>query len=384
MNDTQLEHIAIDFGTPSYVYDLDQVTQQMDRLKDLLPAAQLCYAIKANPCQAVLSHIAHAGFGAEVITLGELERAIRAFSVDKIVLGGPAQHTPFMQRALELGVGLVSLDSLSQWQQWQQEARSPNFLVRINPGLDPDTHEHLATGAATSKFGMPLEQARLVAHELADRGKLAGFHVHVGSQIADTAIYDEMFQLLAPFYEAFPSAYAVDVGGGFAVPGFPLDAFANKVKAFASRFGLSLILEPGRYLVASAGVLLTRVLHVKEGPVKHLICDAGMADLLRPALYAAQHPIRVVGRGEASAGLERADVDGPLCENADRLAQGIELPRVSRGELLIVEQAGAYGLTMASNYASSLRPAEVVLQAGKPRLARRRERAEDLMRLECV
>ena len=152
---------------------------------------------------------------------------------------------------------------------------------------------------------------------------------------------------------------------------------------FRSRHGVTPLLEPGRFVVADAGVLLTRVLHVKEGERRHVIADAGMADLLRPALYGAHHPVRLVGGGrEAHAGAA-TDVDGPLCENADRLAQDVELPAVRPGDLLAVERAGAYGFAMASNYASSLRPAEVTWDGVEARLARRRERPEDLWRLEA-
>ena len=193
-------------------------------------------------------------------------------------------------------------------------------------------------------------------------------------------MYDEIFDSLAPLYKRF-DVKTLDLGGGFAVPGFPLDAFAAKVRAFTNRFGLELILEPGRYLVADAGVLLTRVLHVKRGERTHVIADAGMADLLRPALYGAAHPVRVLGNKERAG--ERVDVDGPLCENADRLGRGLELPTPLPNDLLVVEQAGAYGLTMASNYASSLRPAEVTIRGTRVRLARRRETVADVLRLEC-
>lgn len=380
--DSQLAYIASTYATPTYVYDLQQISAQVATLFQALPAAHVRYAIKANPCGAVISHLARHGVGAEVITLGELERAYRAgIPPEKIILGGPRQDLPLIQRALELGVKLVSLDSTSQAELWaERNASDIRFLPRINPALDPRTHEHLATGAAESKFGMPIAEVLPLAVTLEARGQLAGFHIHAGSQIQSIEVYDEILALLTPLYERFPQARILDIGGGFAVPGFQLEAFASRLHAFTQHFDLSLIIEPGRYLVAPAGVLLTRVLHIKEGgPVKHVIADAGMADLIRPALYGATHPIKVLGEpGE----VQRTDVDGPLCENADRLGQNLELPRLNRGDLLIVEQAGAYGLTMASNYASSLRPAEVTVDGDEIRLVRRRETVEDLIRLE--
>ncbi len=382
----ELAHI---YGTPTYVYDLDKVSQQVSALREAFSQADLYpdirYAVKANPCGAVLRHLAGHGLGAEVITLGELERALRSgFPPKHLLLGGPKQDDALRDRAARAGVKLVSLDSVSQWENWRQDVRSgevdTRFLVRLNPALDPRTHEHLATGAAESKFGMTLQEAQEVAGALGDT--LAGFHVHAGSQIADMSVYDEIFAVLKPLYERFSKADTLDLGGGFAVPDFPLKKFADKVSGFLKDLDVRLILEPGRYLVAESGVLLTRVLHVKRGTLHHVIADAGMADLLRPALYGAAHPIRVLGADKEVSVVE-VDIDGPLCENADRLGRGVGLPEVKRGDLLVVEQAGAYGLTMASNYASSLRPAEVVIKNGEAKLARRREEVADLWRLEC-
>ena len=381
--DATLQKIAEKFGTPTYVYALDEVDARLQELQAALPAARLHYAVKANPCGAVLRHLARRGLGAEVITEGELARALAAgFPPQKILLGGPRQDPPLIEKAGAAGIRLVSLDSLSQAELWEE--RDVRFLLRLNPALDPRTHEHLATGAASSKFGMTLGEVEGLAEGLHRDGKLAGFHVHAGSQIRELAVYDEIFELLGPLFERF-DVKTLDIGGGFAVPGFPLEAFAEKVSAFTRRFGLELILEPGRYLVASAGILLTRVLHVKRGELVHVIADAGMADLLRPALYGAAHPVRVLDSGGRAS--ERVDVDGPLCENADRLGRGLTLPTPRTGDLLVVEGAGAYGLTMASNYASSLRPAEVVVettpQGEETRLARRRETVADIVRLEC-
>lgn len=382
MNDDLLCEIADALGTPTYVYDLQHVSSQCQRLTDALPEARLYYAVKANPCGAVLRHLASHGVGAEVITEGELARALAAgVPAVRIVLGGPGQSPNLMQRACEAGVGHVSLDSVSQWQLWQQLDYTGEFLVRVNPALDPRTHEHLATGAAESKFGMTPAEARKVAAALDARGQLAGFHVHAGSQLTATEVYQEIFAVLEPLYTQFPGASLLDIGGGFGVPGFDLDGFAEQVTTFAQRFKLQVMLEPGRFLVAEAGVLLTRVRHVKSGALNHVIADAGMADLLRPALYGANHPVRVV---KGSKGQEQhTDLDGPLCENADRLARNIGLPALSPGDLLAVMQAGAYGFTMSSNYASSLRPAEVVVWDSGYQLARRRETPDDLMRLEC-
>jgi diaminopimelate decarboxylase len=391
--DMLLHRIAAEFGTPVYIYDLDRVRERVQQLRQALPEALIRYAVKANPSGAVLRAIAQLpGTGAEVITAGELARAVAAgFSGDTILLGGPAQGPALRRLALEHEVALVSLDSVSQWHDWRNDlaalpagSAQPQFLVRINPQLDPQTHEHLATGAADSKFGMPLADATRVAAEAAAVGSLAGFHVHAGSQIAELSVFSAVLKVLTPLFERFP-VRILDIGGGYRVPDFPLSDYAGIVAGFAREHALQLIIEPGRYLVADAGTLLTRVLHLKQGALQHVIADAGMADLLRPALYGAAHPVRLVpaaGEDRKAGTLLTVDLDGPLCENADRLGRNLTLPALQQGDLLAVGLAGAYGLTMASNYASSLRPAEVVIEQGSYRLARRRETVADLLAFE--
>ena len=383
MTDELLQHIANHYGTPTYVYDFDDISQRITRIKQQLPNSSIRYAVKANPNHALLKHMAAQGLGAEVISEGELARALRAgIPAKRILLGGPRQDAALIAQAVAAGVGAVSIDSVSQWQLWQTQTLAPDMqvLLRVNPALDPQTHEHLATGAAESKFGLTLDEAAELAETLGD--KLAGFHVHAGSQIHAMDVYDTIFEVLSPLFERFTQARVLDIGGGFNVPDFPLEVFAGKVRAFAERFALDVITEPGRYLTATSGVLLSRVLHVKQGAIKHVIADAGMADLIRPALYGASHPVRVAGKTSAST--ELVDVDGPLCENADRLAQRITLPALTAGDLLVVENAGAYGMAMASNYASSFRPAEVRVLAGEVALVRRRETSDDLLRLELA
>lgn len=386
MDDALLRELAERYGTPTYVYDLDTVRQRLARLRAALPGALLLYAVKANPNGALLRALGALGVGAETITLGELERVARAgVPAETVLVGGPAQDPGLVRRAAQLGVGLASLDSASQWATWRVHGAGPTrFLVRVNPGLDPATHDHLATGAASSKFGLPPDAALALARQVAAAGVLAGFHVHAGSMIRDPGLLDAIGAVLAPLYRALPGCTLVDLGGGFAVPDFPLEAYAARASGLARELGAALVLEPGRYLVAEAGVLLTRVLHVKRsGDIGHVVADAGMAELLRPALYDAVHPIRALTPGDpVEADARPVDVDGPLCENADRLGRHRSLPTVGPGALLAVGEAGAYGSAMASNYASSLRPAEVAVDAGVARLVRRRERPEDLWRLE--
>jgi len=379
--DDILTRLARLHGTPLYVYDLDEIEARVRTLRTALPGARLRYAVKANPAGAVLSRLAELGVGAEAITVGEIARAVRSgIPAADVLVGGPGQGPDLRALARRLAVGHVSLDGAGQWDAWRDAAPAgTRFLVRVNPEFDPRTHEHLATGAVGSKFGLPLPAATALAERLDAEGRLAGFHVHAGSMIEDAAVHREILRTVAPLFDRFPTARTFDLGGGFAVPSFDLGTFARTVRPWVAERELELIVEPGRWLVADAGILLTRVLWWKDGTPGHWICDAGMAQLLRPALYGAEHPIRVVGGGSAEAG--SGDVDGPLCENADRLGRNRTLS-AGPGDLLAVERSGAYGMAMASSYASDLRPAEVVVQDGRDRLTRLRETPEDLWRLE--
>lgn len=385
--DARLREVAAAHGTPTYVYDLDGISANLGRLRNALEGVDVRYAAKANANSAVLAHLAAQGVGAEVLTVGELERAVRAgFPPAKILVSGPGQGPKLMARARDLGVDRVSLDSASQLDAWRDKGLGQaRFFVRVNPSLRPDTHGHLATGEAGSKFGVPRRAALDIARVLADLDRFEGFHIHVGSQIRDLSTYADVLSEMRALVEAGPPVRTLDIGGGFAVPGFPLEVFGDMVAEFRAELGVDVMVEPGRYLVADAGFLLTSVLHVKPGG--HVILDAGMADLLRPALYDAKHPIRSleehldrVGDRNASAW----ELHGPLCENADRLGREVVLSTPKPGDLLVVEQAGAYGFAMASNYVSSFRPAEVVLETGTHRLVRRRETTEDLLSLDVV
>jgi diaminopimelate decarboxylase len=382
IDDTTFAALAERYGTPLWVYDLRLVDGLVATLRRAFPRARLAYAVKANANGALLRHLVGHRVGAEAITAGELARVVRA-GIDPamVVVGGPAQDRALRDLAREAKVGRISLDSASQWRDWRDEGlpEGARLFVRVNPGLDPQTHEHMATGHADSKFGVAPTEALELAREAAAAGVLAGFHVHAGSQLTDPAVHDAVLEVLAPLFDAVPEARELDLGGGFMMPGFPFAALADRVEAFTGPRDLSLWLEPGRALVATAGTLLTRVLHVKEGPRRHVIADAGMADLVRPALYGARHPIRLVGGGGREAGDGApTDVDGPLCENGDRLGRDVALPAVVQGDLLAVELAGAYGLAVGSHYASHTRAAEVFVDETGARLSRRREPLEAL------
>lgn len=379
LDDARLRDLAARHGTPLYVYDLDAVGAAVAALRAAFPGVDLRFAVKANPAAGVLAHLAGLGVGAEAITQGELARALRAgIPAARVLVGGPAQDAPLRRLARAVPPGLISLDGEGTWVTWRDEGPpdGTRFVVRVNPRLDPRTHPHMATGSEGSKFGVAPDAALRLAHEVDAAGVLAGFHVHAGSQLRDLRVHADVLAALAPLFDAFPAARVLDLGGGFAVPDYDFAGLAALVRPWTEGRGLRLLLEPGRALVAEAGTLLTRVLHVKEGSRRHVIADAGMADLLRPALYGARHPVRLLGApagpttdAEAHANADAevnpnsvpTDLDGPLCENGDRLAQDVQLPGVARGDLVAVGLAGAYGWTMGSWYASHVRAAEVAV-----------------------
>lgn len=368
MHDQHLLDIAATYGTPCYVYDTAIVERQIHNLRQYFSNAHIYYALKANPYHGILELFQQHNFGAEVISQGEIKAAREAAL--PLLVGGPRQDEAMLACALEHDdIGYISLDSASQWQNWQEVHHAQqqsqevmpkgNLLIRLNPQLDPKTHPHLATGAADSKFGLPLEQVHTLATRLG--AHLCGFHVHAGSQISDISIYDAILTQMEQLFRTFPQAKSLNLGGGFAVPTFDMAAFAAKIQPFVAEHGLELILEPGRFLVAEAGVLLTRVLHHKKGQRNHVICDASMATLLRPALYNAEHPIRKLGAQEGVP--EVVDIQGCLCENSDILGRARRLPPICKGDILVIEQAGAYGSSMASAYAGSSPANEVMIDS---------------------
>lgn len=395
-----LRAIAAVAGTPTYVYSAAAVRDAYQRLARALRGlpVHIHYAMKANSNLALLEVVRECGGGVDVVSAGELHRArLAGFTGDQIVFAGVGKTRTEMEHALDVGVHCLNVESEEELELLSTVATArgdtARVALRINPGVANVTaaHTYIATGEEGTKFGIPIDQGvRVAQRAVALPGiELIGLDMHIGSQIADVAAFADAHARLRALLDAvraagITSVRSVDVGGGFPVsytdeePHADLDAFARVLAASFGDAEVQLIVEPGRFLVAEAGVLLTEVLFRKEaGSKRFMIVDAGMNDLLRPSHYEAHHDIEPVVPTDAPETV--VDVVGPVCESGDFLALGRALPDVGQGTLLAVRNAGAYGYVMSSSYNSRPRPAEVMVDGGRWAITKVRETLDDLV-----
>ena len=404
-DDVSLRSIAAAVGTPTYVYSAAAVRDAYGRLETALAGlpAHIHYAMKANSNLAVLRVLRACGAGVDVVSSGELHRALLAgFSGSQIVFAGVGKTRAELEHALHVGVQCVNVESEAELELLSHVAVARGAIapvsLRINPGVANVTaaHAYIATGEAGSKFGIPLTRG-LEAAARADALpgiELVGLDMHIGSQIADVEAFADAQRRLRGLLDGVRAAgittiRSVDVGGGFPVayhdaePTADLDGFARVLHETFGDADVALIVEPGRFLVAEAGVLLTEVLYRKESVPKYfMVVDAGMNDLLRPSHYEAHHEIEPVF--ESAAPLQVVDVVGPVCESGDFLALNRSMPDVGAGTLLAVRNAGAYGYVMSSTYNSRPRPAEVLVEGDRWAIVALRESQDDMVRLERI
>lgn len=397
-----LERIASAVGTPTYVYDAEHIRAQYRQLTTILAAVRnrVHYSAKANSSLAVLRLLRELGAGVDIVSAGELTRARTAgFEGVDIVFSGVGKSEAELRSAIEADILFFNVESLDELQLLDRLAREceedVRVALRVNPEVTVDTpHPYTRTGEKGMKFGIPIDEALHAASvaEALPGVRLVGLDMHLGSQIAGPEPYRHGLEKLLELLEQCRAAGStdlryLDVGGGFAVTyereqPTDLAAWAEAVLPLVTGSGLELIVEPGRWLVANAGVLLTRVLYRKRsGGREFVILDAGMTDLLRPALYNAQHAVEVLGRRSKGETLV-ADLVGPVCESGDFIALGREIPMVEQGDFMAVHSVGAYGYAMASNYNSRPRAAEVMVDGDRFAVATRRETLEDIMRRE--
>lgn len=397
--------LAERFGTPFYCYSAATLRRHVRVLREAFAGLDLllAYAMKANSNQAVLKLLAAEGAGADVVSLGELERAVAAgITPDRIVFSGVAKTEAEMRRGLELGIHCFNVESEPELLRLNRVAGEIGLVapvsVRINPNVDAKTHHKISTGKSENKFGIPFERAGAVYDEIAalPNVRARGVDMHIGSQITDMEPFDNAFALLAELVGTLRGAghdiAHVDVGGGLGIPYRhdnhpPPDpvAYAGVVKERLAGLGCRLVIEPGRVIAGNAGILVTRVEYVKAGADRtFLIVDAGMNDLVRPTLYNAHHDILPVREAAAGAQSVRADVVGPVCETGDYLALGRDLPTAEEGDLLAVMTTGAYGAVMSGTYNTRPLVAEILVDGDRVHAIRPRQTIDDLIGQDSV
>ncbi|MGO4440885.1 diaminopimelate decarboxylase [Rhizobium sp. RAF56] len=403
--DVALPEIAKTVGTPFYVYSTATLERHYRVFSEAFDGvdAMVCYAMKANSNQAVLKTFARLGAGVDVVSVGELRRALAAgISADRIVFSGVAKTPAEMDFALEAGIYCFNVESEPELEVLNARAvkagkRAP-VSFRINPDVDAGTHAKISTGKKENKFGISWERARAVyARAAALPGiQATGIDMHIGSQITDLTPFQNAFRLLRQLVDALRAeGHAinhVDVGGGLGIPYHDDNnpppsptAYAEVVKNELKGLNCKIVTEPGRLIVGNAGLLVTEVIYLKDGGEKSfVIVDAGMNDLIRPTLYEAHHEIRPVVIVAANAPRIKADVVGPVCETGDYLALDREMSMPRPGDLLAVSSAGAYGAVQAGTYNSRLLVPEVMVSGAEYHVIRPRTSYEDLIGLDSI
>jgi len=396
IEDCAIKDLAHEFGTPLYIYSKKALQQRWQELQNAFSETPFlpCFAVKANSNLAILQLLASWGAGFDIVSIGELERVLQAGGdAAKVMFSGVAKREDEIRRAILAGVGCINVESAYELQQirtiaadLQMQAR---VSLRINPDVDPNTHPYISTGLKESKFGIAVERALPLYLELRDDPwvQAVGIDCHIGSQITEKEPFldaaQHVFTLVAQLEQAGITLKHIDLGGGFGIcyddeQAPPFSDYAAAIQPFFRDTTYQLVLEPGRSIVANAGALITRVEHIKptESTTFALI-DAAMNDLIRPALYKGWHKLLAVTEQPERAS-KIYDVVGPVCESGDFFAKGRELPELMPSDLLAVMSAGAYAMSMASNYNSRQRPCELLVDGDQVHMIRKRDSLEQL------
>jgi diaminopimelate decarboxylase len=386
------------YNTPLYVYDFNNITNRYDELKDAFGGKKslVAYAVKSNSNLAVIRHLAKLGAGADCVSIGEVRRALKAgVKKYKIIFSGVGKKDSEIREALQEDILLINLESEAEMKRVETIAKELNIeariSIRVNPNVDPKTHPYISTGLHENKFGVSLDAAKrmYIYSKKSENLNPVGIHFHIGSQLIELAPIKEACGIVADLVRSL-SAVGIDikffdVGGGIGVVydnevTITPDDYAKAILSQIKGLDMTILSEPGRYMMANSGIFLTKVLYEKiNGNKRFVIVDGAMNDLIRPSLYNAYHKIEAIqNEGEKS----KADVVGPVCESGDFLGKDVELPPMNHNDILVVHSAGAYGFTMSSNYNTRGRSAEVAILDGKDYLIRERETFEDQVRLE--
>ncbi|MDH4300658.1 MAG: diaminopimelate decarboxylase [Nitrospira sp.] len=398
-----VSRIAKELGTPCYIYSHTTLVRHFhayDSAFKHIPHV-IAFAMKANSNLAILRLMAREGSGVDIVSGGELFRALKAgVPASKIVFAGVGKAPDEIRDALKADILMFNVESPAELHAINQVAaevgRKARIALRINPDIDPKTHPYISTGLKKSKFGIAAERAveDFVLAASMSHIEVVGVHAHIGSQLTDvapfTAALKKVVSLIGTLKERGLNIRYLNIGGGLGItysdekPPLPQD-LSNAVLPLVQGLNLTLVMEPGRVIVGNAGILVTKAMYLKEGETKSfVIVDAAMNDLIRPSLYDAYHEVRPVNEEAGRRAKQTVDIVGPVCESGDFLAKDRSLPVVKPGELLAVMSAGAYGFVMASNYNSRPRVPEVLVRDGEFHVIRERERYEDLIKGEQI
>ena len=400
----RIEELAEKFGTPLFVYSYHTLIGHFLKLKSAFRRIEplICYSVKANSNLAILRALVDKGAGLDIVSGGELFRALQAgCPPERIVYASVGKTEEEIREALSRRILFFNVESVSELEKINRIARglyrTAQVAIRINPDVEPKTHKYITTGKLTNKFGIDFKSAQQVflMRKALSNIKISGLHIHIGSQITESGPYlaaiAKMLEFIRRLKKGGVNLEYLNIGGGLGIvydreTPQTAKSFAQKVLPELERTGLKVILEPGRFIVGNAGILATKVLYVKvTAKKKFVIVDAGMNDLIRPSLYGAYHqilPVKVEGR--RSKVEEKVDVVGPICESGDFFAKGRGLPKVKDDAYLAVMSAGAYGFSMSSNYNSRRRAAEVMVVKDRAFVIRKRDSFADLARNEVI
>ncbi|MBZ6378102.1 diaminopimelate decarboxylase [Pacificimonas flava] len=397
--DVDLERLAEEIGTPFYCYSEATLVRHLNVFREGVASCGkdplVAYAVKANPNQAVIACLAREGAGADVVSIGELRRALAAgVPADRIVFSGVGKTREEMAEALAADILQFNLESTSEADMLAEVARAagrrPRAAFRVNPDVDAGTHAKISTGRAENKFGIPIDTAAQAFSAAAASGDIdmVGVAVHIGSQLTDLSPLEAAFRrvgdLIGELRAGGHDIRTADLGGGLGIPYSPDSAepplpadYGKMVAAITEDWNVRLIFEPGRLITGNAGILVSRVIRLKQGVGRcFVIIDAAMNDLMRPTLYDAYHGIEAV---RPRGGEVVADIVGPVCETGDTFARDRALPRLEAGDLIVFRTAGAYSATMASTYNSRLLTPEVLVSGERSAVIRPRRTYEDLI-----
>ncbi len=386
------------YSTPLYVYDFDHISEQYSKLKEAFRARKslICYAIKANSNLSVVQHLGNLGAGCDCVSIGEINRSLVAgIAPYKIIFSGVGKRDDEIQEALEKDILMINLESEAELDRVELKAKEigkiARISIRVNPNIDPQTHPYISTGLHENKFGVDIESAKrmYIKAKNSPHVEPIGIHFHIGSQLTELSPIREASQLVSDLLRSLKAIKIdikfFDIGGGLGIDYNDdklIEPYDYAQAVFETLVGLdvTIMCEPGRFLVGNSGYFLTKVLYEKTNENKRfIIVDGAMNDLIRPSLYNAFHKIEVLNDNKD---ISSADVVGPVCESGDFFAKNIDLPHTEHDDLIVIKSAGAYCFTMSSNYNTRGRAAEVAVENGEDRVIRRRETFEDMIALE--